>query len=289
MSAHSSNASVADNAEDEDVESEVDSQRSEQALWKKKIWVKFVGPGNEECKLRTARTAQVFQLRKLVAKKTRIHVREIDIVANGKVLEESRGLPLMPAVIPQDLQPGGLLDDAVMQLPQLPELHWRRAERLANMLKSEKLRDLNSRGKYGRTSLFYSVARGDLDITTEILDSKDMEANLINVQDFLGDSALMYASILGFTDLVELLIDRQASMDYQNLGKRTAVQLAAEHGHDKAVQVLLQSGASLKATPGTKRPTVPYLAHLNCREKVTKVIELHEMMTKGTDDLFGDI
>merc|ERR1719203_1380564 len=109
----------------------------------------------------------------------------------------------------------------------------------------------------------------------DILDHELCAPDLVNSVDWFHDTPLLLAAIMGFPDVVEILLDRQAELEHQNLLGRTALMLASEHGHTECVRVLLVNNANFGAvcledsaknvawTYGGKRPNETYLAKLN--------------------------
>ena len=55
----------------------------------------------------------------------------------------------------------------------------------------------------------------------------------------------MHAARMGRTEIVKLLIDAGAKLDLQNVGKMTALMIAANNGHTEVVQLLIDAGATL--------------------------------------------
>merc|ERR1712194_895686 len=88
---------------------------------------------------------------------------------------------------------------------------------------------------------------------------------------------------MGFPDIVELLLDRQAELERQNLLGRTPLMLASEHGHAECVRVLLVNNAKIGPpdgppknaawTIGGTRPSETYFASLNRRPDVKVYIK----------------
>jgi len=84
-------------------------------------------------------------------------------------------------------------------------------------------------------------------------------------------------------------MDRNASVHCANLYGRTPIMLAAEHGHARVVQQLLEANASLKASPssrvGRNIPNALHLARLNgqdgCTMTITTFIQRMEMQRKN--------
>ena len=59
-----------------------------------------------------------------------------------------------------------------------------------------------------------------------------------------GATPLIVGAMLGHTDLVRFLIDREAALDVQNNDGATALHVAALFGHPESVELLLGAGAA---------------------------------------------
>lgn len=254
-----------DEAREGDPTSEVEGSADEQPKKKKppapRVWVKIQGPNGERDKIRVKLQSKVYELRNALAKHTTLPTRELQLKIEGRVLEEARRQAFE-----------GCDASSVV-------VHWWRQDRLKAIASKRKFQGLNGKGWLGRTMLQYTVLDGDFNLCSEVLNSDGFEVELINARDALGDTALMFASIQGFNDIVELLLDRQAETDHKNLCGRTALTLASEHGHAKAAKALLLVGANRGGSAtrvGTEGPNEVYLAELNGRESVLQAIDTFE-------------
>jgi len=252
-----------DEAREGDPTSEVEGPTDEQP--KKpaapRVWLKLQGPNGETDKIRVKLRSKVYELRNAVAKRTMLSTRVLQLKIQGRVLEEAR----RPAF-------EGCDASSIV-------VHWWRQDRLKAIASKRKFQGLNGKGWLGRTMLHYTVLDGDFNLCSEVLNNDGFDIRLVNARDALGDTALMFASIQGFSDIVELLLDRQAETDHKNLCGRTALTLASEHGHAKATKALLLANANRGGSAtrvGTEGPNEVYLAELNGRESVLSAIDAFE-------------
>jgi len=70
--------------------------------------------------------------------------------------------------------------------------------------------------------LLESAQYGDIKLVQEALDNKAD----INIQDGVGDTALMWAVVYGDETTVKLLLEAGASLDLKNFASKTALDLA---------------------------------------------------------------
>ena len=61
----------------------------------------------------------------------------------------------------------------------------------------------------------------------------------INTRNMIGETPLMEAAEKGFTEIVELLLNKKVNINVGNVKNRTALSKAAEEGHIEIVKVML--------------------------------------------------
>jgi len=225
---------------------------------KPRAWVNIEGPEGQKDKVRVKIASTVNELRKAVSAQTGVKMLELQMQIGKRHLEEAR----IPAFEGPDTSK--------------VVVRWWKADRTQAIIDKRKLGELNGRGWLGRTLVHYVVLDADYGLVTEVLNNDALETNLVNVRDTLGDTALMFASVAGYFDIVDLLLDRQAEMEHQNLLGRTALMLASEHGHAKVVNRLLYGGVERGPKPPNERRDELYLAELNKRESVVTAIRVYD-------------
>ncbi len=67
-----------------------------------------------------------------------------------------------------------------------------------------------------------------------------------NLQNHNGETALMWASDNGYTEIVRLLLVAKADPNLQTKTGKTALRLAAARGHDEIVELLIEYGANVQ-------------------------------------------
>ncbi|KAF2156985.1 hypothetical protein K461DRAFT_263943 [Myriangium duriaei CBS 260.36] len=93
--------------------------------------------------------------------------------------------------------------------------------------------------KYGFTRLAEACESGDLESVKEWLE-KDREQ--LEICEFAGNSPLQIASLNGYPDIVQFLLDRGCNKDCANIDNDTPLIDAVENGHSDVVGVLLNAG-----------------------------------------------
>ena len=102
------------------------------------------------------------------------------------------------------------------------------------------LDELDARGTiYGTYPLKGAVASANEDIACLLLNQR------VGGNYHRGDTALLIAAESGHDKVVELLLDRGANIDKKDYLGMTALMIAAESGHDKVVELLLDRGAHI--------------------------------------------
>jgi predicted Ser/Thr protein kinase len=92
-------------------------------------------------------------------------------------------------------------------------------------------------------ALIIAAARGDLQITTSLLD----RGADVNARDGQGWTALLGAVDRGDQTIVEMLLDRGADVNAQDDQGWTALSGAADRGHHEIARLLLERGADVNA------------------------------------------
>ncbi len=96
-------------------------------------------------------------------------------------------------------------------------------------------------------SLFELAQWGDLDGIRKFLrDYADGSVeNRVNTPNYTGNTPLIYAVAQNRYDVVKFFLDKGAKVDYQDLGKATALEWSVRHGYDKMAALLLDRGANV--------------------------------------------
>lgn len=100
------------------------------------------------------------------------------------------------------------------------------------------------------------------------------------------NTPLMWASMRGFPATVDFLLGKSANPGLQNSDGWTALVAAVWYGHTDVCRVLLQHGASLRATAANEVPMV-VIAAMQGNRQVLKVLLDHgaSMDSKGADGM----
>lgn len=93
--------------------------------------------------------------------------------------------------------------------------------------------------KYGFTRLAEACENGDLDMVKEWLE-KDREQ--LEIRDNAGNSPLQIASLNGYPEIVQFLLDTGCNKDCANIDNDTPLIDSVENGHLDVVRVLLDAG-----------------------------------------------
>jgi ankyrin repeat protein len=101
--------------------------------------------------------------------------------------------------------------------------------------------------KGGQTALHYAAGKGHLPVINAILPHSD-----IKLCDGMGQTALHRAATLGQTQVVAILLGHDHSIiDWRDKEGNTALNLAAQEGHNATVKLLLELGAE-KSIPNNE-------------------------------------
>lgn len=97
--------------------------------------------------------------------------------------------------------------------------------------------------------LLQAAMDGDLK-TVQMLLADGVDINIKITAD--GGNALLIASYYGHTDIVKLLLEREADVNVKNTDGVSALRMASQEGHTDIVKLLLERGAdvNIKSTNG---------------------------------------
>jgi hypothetical protein len=235
-----------------------------------KIWVTIHRVENgDENKLLLSNKIDTSELRKAISKFSGVPMLDLVIEIDGHEWVEARECPLEKFN------------------PQTQVVKWIEADRVKRVLRKRGLATINNLDKFERSALHFTIIDGDVELSKEIVDHPEFKFSLINKQDVFGDTGLHYACILGYVDIVELMLDKQANPDMQNIHQRTPTMLAAEHGHSMAIRSLIRDGANPGPNPGNcwKYPSAQGFAKLNGRHNVTKEINAKKLEEQAMAEL----
>ena len=118
-----------------------------------------------------------------------------------------------------------------------------------------------------RGLLHIAADEGDLGMVQLLIDNRAD----VNTRTFLGQTPLNYAiksDNVNNLEIVELLINNGALIEYQNLRGNTALHIAAQLGRKEIVEFLINNGANVNVT-NTKHGTTP----------------LHDAINKGYEEI----
>ncbi len=94
--------------------------------------------------------------------------------------------------------------------------------------------------KNGNTALMYASLKGYEDMVKFLLDKG---AN-VNIQNNVGDTALSFAVLKGYEDIVKLLLDSGVNVNIQNNDGDTVLLFAVDNGQLPIVKILLEYSAN---------------------------------------------
>ncbi|XP_007901907.2 CARD- and ANK-domain containing inflammasome adapter protein [Callorhinchus milii] len=119
--------------------------------------------------------------------------------------------------------------------------------------------DANPLDKEKKTPLHLAASEGHLDFVSLMLIRKGK----FGAKDMDGNTPMLYAASKGHTSVVKafLLAGRNHNVNDKNVWRRTALHLAAEHGSEDLVELLLMSGGAIDALDNAKDTPL----HCACR------------------------
>ncbi len=109
---------------------------------------------------------------------------------------------------------------------------------------------LNSMTSKGLTPLVHAANVNNIQIIKLFLTKTKVD---INIEDQLGNTALIKAAEKGYIEIVDYLINNGADINYQNKDGMTAAMKSAEKNHFYVLKILIENNADIERTDFTGR------------------------------------
>lgn len=103
------------------------------------------------------------------------------------------------------------------------------------LLEIEEL-DINNNSFMGASPLYLSIRRGDIETVQKLLLKKNLDIKSISPNEKY--SALIFASKTGELEIVEILVENGADLNYKDINGQTAIDHARENNHTEIVTFL---------------------------------------------------
>ncbi|OTA69997.1 ankyrin [Hypoxylon sp. EC38] len=126
-------------------------------------------------------------------------------------------------------------------------------------------------------ALHEAVGRGDVDAVKRILRSDSKCVNSLE----RTRTPLHHASMLGFCDIVKVLLEHGALVDARTWTDFTPLIFAAQNGHTEVLAVLLDSGADINACTSAKALQDLFYTALHKAASLASHEPLHLLVAKG--------
>ncbi|CAB1065122.1 hypothetical protein D1BOALGB6SA_9919 [Olavius sp. associated proteobacterium Delta 1] len=148
-----------------------------------------------------------------------------------------------------------------------------------NLILTEKPKLINYRTLLGR-SVIHAAVRNDATNILRLLIKKNAE---INVEDWNSATPLHLAAETGNTDILVILVENGANIEARAYKpKMTPLQVAAFHGNLPAVKILVEKGAEVNAKYSDSQTTVGFA-------KKYKHIEIKKLTREGTTTYYDQV
>eukprot|EP01089_Gocevia_fonbrunei_P020177 TRINITY_DN7437_c0_g1_i1.p1 TRINITY_DN7437_c0_g1~~TRINITY_DN7437_c0_g1_i1.p1 ORF type:complete len:301 (+),score=81.30 TRINITY_DN7437_c0_g1_i1:1545-2447(+) len=138
---------------------------------------------------------------------------------------------------------------------------------IVNRLLASGLTNKDARDKDGNTALMWVVASNGSDELFEALIDHGVD---LNIQNYVGETALFIAASRGYTEKVEFLLENGARTQISNLDGATSLHAASAGGYEEVVSALINYGAFLNV--GDDEDDTPL--HWAVREGQKRVISI---------------
>lgn len=117
-------------------------------------------------------------------------------------------------------------------------------------------------------TLMNALKNNDINKAKELI----MAGVNINTRNMIGETPLMEASEKGFTEIVELLLNKKVNINVGNVRNRTALSKAAEEGHIEIVKLLVNADATLNIRDRDKKTALAYATEKEYKD-IVKILK----------------
>ena len=97
---------------------------------------------------------------------------------------------------------------------------------------------------YGNENLIEATKSGDLEKVKALIENTSKN-NSSEYLDYENNTALIYASLYGYRDIVKFLIDSGVNINARNMYGQTSLIVASSEGHTEIAKLLIKKGALL--------------------------------------------
>jgi len=136
----------------------------------------------------------------------------------------------------------------------------------SNLLK--KVADMNQCSTKGESPLMIACKENNLKLAKSIIERRP------NINDM--NKSLNLCSLNGLSDIVSLLIENGANVNFQNNEGQTPLHLAVQHGYVELVEILVRSGADQSLTNKQKKNAFDLTSSISDTTSKVKIINILE-------------
>lgn len=141
--------------------------------------------------------------------------------------------------------------------------------------------DKNERDADGNSALMWVVSS---DGSEELMDSLVDHGASINLQNFIGETALFVACARGLEDKVEYLLENGADVNIANLDGATPLHAAAGFGDATIISLLIRYGASAAAVDDEGDSPLHWAVRESHQEAVTTLLANGASVAQANED-----
>eukprot|EP01041_Mallomonas_annulata_P001173 gene1173-2281_t len=129
--------------------------------------------------------------------------------------------------------------------------------------------------------LHTACAEGRIDIVKSLLDKGNINVNEINPVSY--STPLHIAALTGNCSLGEILVEKGAKLDIQNIGGMSPLHIACDHMHAAFALFLIRKGADISLRNKLGDTTLHKMCSRGMLELITKIIELPRSVLRVLD------
>ncbi len=133
------------------------------------------------------------------------------------------------------------------------------------------------------TPLYVAANKNLMEIAQLLVTSENASAQMINYPNTAGGTALMIASMHGYIEMINLLLDNGADINHQDRINWNALMKAADKGHADVVARLLERGADYTITDNNGFNPLTLAAKAGHSATVEIILQLEDINVDALD------
>jgi len=192
-----------------------------------------------------------------------------NIVESGKKILEQKRKSNEEQSVEQEMMPITILNDGQSVYTHLHQLPFIDEADQRMMVESVPFDQLNQRDHHGNTPLMWATIQGDRNLVEMLVD----QGAAINTQNLVGETALFMAAARDYVNICNFLLESGADARLSTIDGTSPLHIAAACGNTSLVQTLVGHGAFVNSTDDEGDTPLHYAVREGRRDVVELLIK----------------